>query len=102
MVRQTKQKRITPVHELIVVFGILLFVWAVGALFYHLVEKIAFVDAIYFTAITLTTVGYGDFTPQTTAGKLFTAIYSFTGIGLFFGFAAALFQEVVEKLRSRK
>ncbi len=93
---------LTPSFELIAIFGVLLLVWAAGSIFYHLVEGLSLVNSIYFTAVTLTTVGYGDYTPQTDAGKIFTALYSFLGIGLFFGFAAALFQEIVEKIRRRR
>jgi hypothetical protein len=40
------------------------------------------VDALYFSVVTLTTVGYGDFAPQTDLGKLFTAVYVRLGIGI--------------------
>jgi hypothetical protein len=59
----------------------------IGVVFYHTVEDFSFSDAIYFTAMTLTTVGYGDFFPHTDAGKLFTTVYAFLGIGIFLGFA---------------
>ncbi len=32
----------------------------------------AFVDGIYFTSTTMSTVGYGDITPQTKSAKIFT------------------------------
>jgi hypothetical protein len=36
-------------------------------------------DAVYFSAITLTTVGYGDYLPSNTAGKMLAAIQVVTG-----------------------
>ncbi len=54
---------------------------ATGTVFYHLVEKLSWVDSYYFSVISLATVGYGDITPHTTAGKLFTTIYVLIGIG---------------------
>ncbi|MEP1930660.1 MAG: potassium channel family protein [Roseibium sp.] len=54
-----------------------------GVLFYTSVEGWSFVDAFYFTVITLSTVGYGDLAPQTDIGKIFTSIYILIGFGLF-------------------
>jgi hypothetical protein len=42
-----------------------------------------FIRAIYFTVVTLTTVGYGDFLPQTNNEYLFTMAVEFVGIAFF-------------------
>ncbi|HSE29017.1 MAG TPA: potassium channel family protein [Candidatus Saccharimonadales bacterium] len=83
--------------QLLKVFLLFMFVFLIGAVFFHLVEKLSYIDAIYFAAMTLTTVGYGDIAPQTDAGKIFTAIYAFLGIGIFFGFAGILFQRARDR-----
>jgi len=57
-----------------------------GTGFYSIVEGLRFVDALYFSVVTLTTVGYGDFAPQTDAGKLFTAVYVLVGVGIVLAF----------------
>ncbi len=98
----TKRFRLAFTSELLLIFGLLVIVWLGGSIFYHLVEGLSVVDSIYFTAITLTTVGYGDFSPQTDAGKIFTAIYAFIGIGIFLGFAAALFQAIATGLKQKR
>lgn len=61
-----------------VIVGILLLI---GTLFYRQVEGWGWLDSLYFCVITLATVGYGDFSPQTVAGKIFTMIYILLGIG---------------------
>src|ERR671911_1893772 len=61
-----------------------------GTAFYSLVEGLRFVDAFYFSVITLTTVGYGDFAPETDAGKVFTAVYVLVGIGILLAFATTI------------
>ena len=72
-----------------------LFIWVVlvivgGTLFYARVEHWRILDALYFTIITLTTVGYGDLAPKTDAGKIFTIVYIFVGISLISGFVILL------------
>ena len=61
-----------------------------GTGFYTLVEGLRFVDAFYFSVITLTTVCYGDFAPQTDVGKLFTAVYVLVGVGILLAFVTTV------------
>ena len=41
-----------------------------------------FFDAVYFAVVTMTTVGFGDITPTSDAGKLMTVLMILTGIAL--------------------
>lgn len=79
----------------------------VGTFVFHWVEGWSYLDSFYFSAISATTVGYGDFSPQTPAGKLLAVFYIFCGIGLLVAlvtrFAEALIQaerENQERLHS--
>ena len=69
-------------------------VLASGTVFYSNVEGWNWVDALYFSAMTLSTVGVGDLSPVTQLGKIFTVLYIFVGVGvlvaLFSQFAKAL------------
>jgi hypothetical protein len=53
-----------------------------GTLFYMFAEGWSVIDALYFSVITLATIGYGDLTPTNDLAKLFTIFYVLIGIGL--------------------
>ena len=44
---------------------------ALGTVVYHYIEGWSWLGSLYFSVITLTTIGYGDFSPQTDLGKIF-------------------------------
>lgn len=69
----------------------------VGTIFYHIVEKLNWIDSWYLSVITLATVGYGDFTPKTDLGKLFTTIYVLIGIGIIVAFTSSLIRRASER-----
>ena len=70
-----------------------------GTWFYSLAEGWSLLDSLYFSVITLTTVGYGDFSPSTVAGKIFTIFYIFVGIGLILSFLNAIAERSTEGRR---
>lgn len=88
---------------------------AIGTVGYHYLEGWDYLDALYFTATTITTVGYGDLHPTTPAAKIFTLGIMFVGIGLGFfvlsTFATSLLrgrdkrirhiEEMMEKIQKR-
>ncbi len=63
---------------------------AAGMFFYRRVEDFGWIDSLYFSVITLTTVGYGDLHPATAAGKLFTAGYVLIGVGVLVAFVTEI------------
>ena len=75
-------------RQLLWVSGLILII---GTLSYHYIEGWSWVDAAYFSVITLTTIGYGDFSPQTTFGKIFTIFYILIGVGVVLGFINTIY-----------
>ncbi|HHC09267.1 MAG TPA: two pore domain potassium channel family protein [Actinobacteria bacterium] len=59
-------------------FGIL----GIGTVAYHYLEGWGWIDALYFSTVALTTVGFGDLAPTKPITKLFTVGYLLTGIAI--------------------
>jgi len=57
-----------------------------GTIVFRFLEKWDWLDCLYFSVVTLTTVGYGDFAPTTSAGKVFTIFYIILGLGIILNF----------------
>ena len=53
-----------------------------GVVVYTHFEGWSVLQAVYFSVVVLTTVGYGDLAPSTQASKLFTCFFALLGIGL--------------------
>lgn len=45
----------------------------VASLVYAITESANFLDSLYWSIVTATTLGYGDFSPHTTGGKVLTS-----------------------------
>lgn len=95
-----REKRVYRLLVALAVFSI-----ATGTVFYHFVERLSWLDAYYFSVISLTTVGYGDITPKTDIGKLFTTFYLLIGIGIITTFLSVRMKKrtyVIEEKRAKK
>lgn len=73
-----------------------------GSVVYHFLEGWSWVDSLYFSVITLTTIGYGDFSPQTDAGKLFTIFYIVIGLGIILSFINTIYSHYQNVKTKRK
>ena len=90
------------------IFSWVLILLLTGTWFYHQWEGWSWLDALYFSVVTLTTVGYGDLSPQTAVGKIFTMIYIILGLGILSSFIVLLAEHqnktgggVIQRIASR-
>jgi multisubunit Na+/H+ antiporter MnhC subunit len=72
-----------------------------GTVFYTLHEDWSPLDALYFTMMTLMTIGYGDLVPTTALSKVFTVLYAMIGIGLVASTVAVLAVAATERAHDR-
>ena len=80
---------------------VLLGLLATGTVFYSLVEGWDPLDALYFSVISLATVGYGDLTPHTAIGKLFTIFFVLAGVGVLVAFASEVARQTIARTEGR-
>ena len=74
---------------------------AAGTVFYRFVEDLRWIDSLYFSVITISTVGYGDIAPDTVAGKVFTMVYVIVGIGVFVALVSTIAHHLIEAKHER-
>ena len=67
-----------------------------GTLFYWRFEDWTLLDSLYFSVITLTTVGYGDLAPTSAPTKIFTIVYVLLGLGILVSFLSIVAGNAVE------
>ncbi|MDD5703959.1 MAG: potassium channel family protein [Dehalococcoidales bacterium] len=73
----------------------------IGTAGFAILEELSFIDALYFTVVTISTVGYGDIYPTNMASKLFGIVMIIIGIGAFLTLVTNVTQVLVQKGRDR-
>lgn len=63
---------------------------------YIRLEDKSFIDALWLTMTSITTVGFGDVVPSTTAGRIITILLMLIGIGIFAYVVGTFFGEILE------
>lgn len=93
----------TPFRKLLLLITTLLVVSSVG---FYLLEsrtlKVDLLSSVWWTVVTLTTVGYGDLVPATTPGRILGVFVMICGIGMVSTLTGNLASIIVEKRAKRR
>jgi len=87
------------IYRLIVLLAALTL--STGTIFYHLDQGWSWLDSYYFSVVTLSTVGYGDFVPTKPGAKIFTTIYIFVGVGILTTFITATMKRQGKRIQEK-
>ncbi|MFC1846505.1 potassium channel family protein [Chloroflexota bacterium] len=87
----------TIVIRLATLFIILSLLAIIGAIGFMVTEDLSFFDALYFTVVTISTVGYGDINPTSTIGKILAIVLVILGVAIFLGVVANATQLLVQR-----
>ncbi len=81
-------------HKAGLIIFVLIFLASVA--FWHFEDRLDFGDAVWWSFVTVTTVGYGDISPMTIGGRIVGIILMITGIGLLGIFTATIASLFIE------
>ena len=77
--------------------GLLAAIIVVGTVAFMLTEGLSAPDAAYLAMVTMTTVGYGDITPRTPAGRLAAVLFILAGVGTFMTLVASATEDLLNR-----
>jgi len=80
----TRERRIAVLCAVLVAFILL------GGVLFQTLEAWSFLEACYFSAMTLMSIGFGDFLPSTFTSRLAASIFIIAGLGVASSFIALL------------
>jgi hypothetical protein len=76
VLKHAERPSVGPLISSFVAFGVLALCWI---LFFHYYEELTWLQAIYFSVITYSTVGFGWFVPSTQGGMVFASFFMLFG-----------------------
>ncbi|WP_421078336.1 NAD-binding protein [Methanothermococcus sp. Ax23] len=83
-------------NSFLIMFGIFAVLTIVYSIAFSIMEHVSFLDSLYWTIISMTTIGYGDITPQTTYGRFLAIAIALTGIGVYSTLASLMISYIVD------
>ncbi|MFC1916365.1 potassium channel family protein [Chloroflexota bacterium] len=85
-----------PWQRFLRIVSLLFLVIVIGVTSYMTIERWSFLDALYMTVITISTVGYAEVHALSTAGKIFNIVLIVSGVGIMLYTLTVLVQYFIE------
>ena len=95
-IRVTRHTPRSPAQRMAIAIAGITLLTALGTLGYIVIEGMSFLDALYMTVITISTVGYGEVKPLDQQGRVFTIALIVLGVGTAFYLFATMTEVIIE------
>jgi voltage-gated potassium channel len=99
VIGQTNEEitELTALNRLVIAFGMLLLIVTIGTIGFEEIEGLTHFESFYLTVCSITTVGYGDIVPVTTAGRILAMCLIVSGFAFFTTVVVTAVQVVFER-----
>ncbi|KAH8120674.1 voltage-gated potassium channel [Phellopilus nigrolimitatus] len=94
----TETDRGKTVEDLIMNSAGFMTFWVIGALIFSQIESWTYGQGLYFCYVFFFSIGYGDYTPVTPAGRVVFVIYSLIAVPIMTSFAVQTIQNLIQRL----
>jgi len=96
MVQAGARRPRSPAMRMFIAIAGITLLTALGTIGYIVIERMSFLDALYMTVITISTVGYGEVKPLDASGRVFTILMIILGVGTAFYLFATMTEVIIE------
>jgi hypothetical protein len=83
LAEKNEEEEANYIKQMIIAVIMLIAYFGFGMIFYSKTFKISYFQALYFSVVTVTTIGYGEITPSTDVTKIITSVNIFAGLATF-------------------
>lgn len=93
-----REPRTLPEYQRRILYSVTAVIVAIvfGTVGFHLIEGWSILDSLYVAAQTVTTVGYGDVTPRSANGRVFSIVFMLGGVGVVLYALTSTVQAIVQ------
>lgn len=95
--RRRFQEKVLHKHIVTIIIVFIALISLIWAMLFKIIEGWSFLDSLYFTIMTVTTIGYGDLTPITNYGKIIAIIFAIIWVPIFIGIVGLIFEARIKK-----
>jgi len=96
-----KKEHVLKIKVSVMISAVLFWILA-GTVVFHIVEDWSWIQSLYYSVVTLTTVGYGDVVPTTDLSRLVAVVYILFGVAIMLASLTSIGRTLIENRPIRR